>query len=54
MLAFSGNSGQVDIVGEAYTEMKRSEIEGALTEKQKVSGSDALMGHTRSHPEHDG
>jgi uncharacterized protein YijF (DUF1287 family) len=23
-------------------------------EKQEISGGDALMGHTRSHPEHDG
>ena len=25
-----------------------------VTEKKKISGGDALRGHTRSHPEHEG
>ena len=54
MLAFSGNGFGGHIRGEAYLESKRSEDERQSERKQKISGGDALTGHTRSHPEHDG
>ena len=34
-----------------FTEVFKSR---KLEEKQNISGGDALRGHTRSHPEHDG
>ena len=43
-----------------FPEMKRSGIEGVRRTKEQcgeylhISGGDALKGHTRSHPEHDG
>ena len=38
--------------GAASTEQLDCEV--VLCEELKISGADALRGHTRSHPEHDG
>ena len=41
-------------ISECADELPPNVNEGALNESKKFAGGDALMGDTRTHPEHDG